>query len=63
MNEAKKRLLLVDTPSYFYRAFHAIRELRSPSGEPTNGGGPRSGGPSDGDVVDAEFKDADDRKS
>ncbi len=36
MNEAKKRLLLVDTPSYFYRAFHAIRELRSPSGEPTN---------------------------
>jgi DNA polymerase-1 len=36
MNEAKKRLLLVDTPSYFYRAFHAIRELRSPAGEPTN---------------------------
>ena len=36
MNEAKKRLLLVDAPSYFYRAFHAIRELRSPSGEPTN---------------------------
>src|SRR4051812_43032354 len=32
----KKRLLLVDAPSYFYRAFHAIRELRSPSGEPTN---------------------------
>jgi len=36
MNEAKKRLLLVDAPSYFYRAFHAIRELRSPAGEPTN---------------------------
>src|SRR4051812_37604980 len=36
MNDAKKRLLLVDTPSYFYRAFHAIRELRSPAGEPTN---------------------------
>src|SRR3954469_19755452 len=32
----KKRLLLVDAPSYFYRAFHAIRELRSPAGEPTN---------------------------
>src|ERR1700755_2703436 len=36
MNESKKRLLLVDAPSYFYRAFHAIRELRSPAGEPTN---------------------------
>src|SRR3954470_13548902 len=36
MNETKKRLLLVDAPSYFYRAFHAIRELRSPAGEPTN---------------------------
>ncbi|MGE5615686.1 MAG: 5'-3' exonuclease, partial [Bacillota bacterium] len=36
MNETKKRLLLVDTPSYYYRAFHAIRELRSPSGEATN---------------------------
>src|SRR5690348_7196849 len=35
MNDAK-RLLLVDAPSYFYRAFHAIRELRSPAGEPTN---------------------------
>jgi DNA polymerase-1 len=34
--EQAKRLLLVDTPSYFYRAFHAIRELRSPAGEPTN---------------------------
>jgi DNA polymerase-1 len=36
MNDSKKRLLLVDAPSYFYRAFHAIRELRSPAGEPTN---------------------------
>ncbi len=36
MNDAPKRLLLVDTPSYFYRAFHAIKELRSPAGEPTN---------------------------
>ncbi|MGZ5650052.1 MAG: DNA polymerase I [Usitatibacter sp.] len=36
MNETEKRLLLVDAPSYFYRAFHAIRELRSPAGEPTN---------------------------
>ena len=31
-----KRLLLVDASSYLYRAFHAIRELRSPAGEPTN---------------------------
>ncbi len=36
MHDAPKRLLLVDTPSYFYRAFHAIKELRSPAGEPTN---------------------------
>ena len=36
MTDAPKRLLLVDGPSYFYRAFHAIRELRSPAGEPTN---------------------------
>src|SRR5438045_9674619 len=36
MNESKKRLLLVDAPSYYYRAFHAIRELRSPAGESTN---------------------------
>ncbi|HXS53218.1 MAG TPA: DNA polymerase I [Usitatibacter sp.] len=36
MNAPAKRLLLVDTPSYFYRAFHAIKELRSPAGEPTN---------------------------
>ena len=35
MNETKKRLLLVDAPSYFYRAFHALPEFRSPSGEPT----------------------------
>ncbi|MBI3715189.1 MAG: DNA polymerase I, partial [Betaproteobacteria bacterium] len=31
-----KHLLLVDISSYFFRAFHAIRELRSPAGEPTN---------------------------
>src|ERR1700733_10282397 len=36
MKETKNRLVLVDAPSYFYRAFHAIRELRSPAGEPTN---------------------------
>ena len=36
MNDTKKRLLLVDASSYLFRAFHAIRELRSPSGEPTN---------------------------
>jgi len=35
MNGPKKRLLLVDAPSYFYRAFHALPEFRSPSGEPT----------------------------
>jgi DNA polymerase I len=35
MSETKKRLLLVDAPSYFYRAFHALPEFRSPSGEPT----------------------------
>src|SRR6188472_2681437 len=35
MNGTKKRLLLVDTPSYYYRAFHALPEFRSPSGEPT----------------------------
>jgi len=34
MNDSK-RLLLVDAPSYFYRAFHALPEFRSPSGEPT----------------------------
>ncbi|MBL8510785.1 MAG: DNA polymerase I [Betaproteobacteria bacterium] len=30
-----KHLLLVDISSYFYRAFHATPDLRSPSGEPT----------------------------
>ena len=29
------RLLLVDISSFFYRAFHALPDLRSPSGEPT----------------------------
>ncbi len=36
MDDTKKRLLLVDASSYLFRAFHAIRELRSPAGEPTN---------------------------
>ena len=31
----KPRLLLVDISSYFYRAFHAMPDFRSPSGEPT----------------------------
>jgi DNA polymerase-1 len=31
-----ERLLIVDGHAYAYRAFHAIRELRSPSGQPTN---------------------------
>jgi DNA polymerase I len=31
-----KTLLLVDGSSYLYRAFHAIRDLRSSRGEPTN---------------------------
>jgi DNA polymerase-1 len=35
MNTTKKRLLLVDAPSYLYRAFHALPEFRSPAGEPT----------------------------
>ncbi|MDH5264397.1 MAG: DNA polymerase I, partial [Betaproteobacteria bacterium] len=35
MNDTKKRLLLVDASSYLYRAFHAMPEFRSPSGEPT----------------------------
>ncbi|MEP7067863.1 MAG: DNA polymerase I [Usitatibacter sp.] len=35
MNDKKKRLLLVDASSYLYRAFHALPEFRSPSGEPT----------------------------
>ena len=30
------RFLIVDGHAYAYRAFHAIRSLRSPSGEPTN---------------------------
>ncbi len=30
------RLLIVDGHAYAYRAFHAIRELRSPGGQPTN---------------------------
>ena len=30
------RLLIVDGHAYAYRAFHAIRALRSPSGRPTN---------------------------
>jgi DNA polymerase-1 len=30
------RLLIVDGHAYAYRAFHAIRELRGPSGQPTN---------------------------
>src|SRR5207247_9971798 len=29
-------LLIVDGHAYAYRAFHAIRELHSPTGEPTN---------------------------
>jgi DNA polymerase-1 len=31
-----ERLLIIDGHSYAYRAFHAIRELLSPSGRPTN---------------------------
>jgi DNA polymerase-1 len=30
------RLLIIDGHAYAYRAFHAIRNLRSPSGRPTN---------------------------
>ncbi len=30
-----KHLLLVDISSYFYRAFHAMPDLRSPAGLPT----------------------------
>ena len=33
---ADRRLLLVDGHAYAYRAFHAIRSLSSPSGQPTN---------------------------
>ncbi len=32
---SRKRLLLVDISSYFYRAFHAMPDFKSPSGEPT----------------------------
>src|SRR5258705_3784783 len=35
MNDTKKRLLLVDAPSYLYRAFHALPEFRNAAGEPT----------------------------
>lgn len=31
-----QRLLIIDGHAYAYRAFYAIRELRSPSGQPTN---------------------------
>lgn len=31
-----ERLLIIDGHAYAYRAFHAIRELNSPSGRPTN---------------------------
>ncbi len=34
--ESVNRLLIVDGHAYAYRAFHAIRELRSPAGRPTN---------------------------
>ena len=30
------RLLIIDGHAYAYRAFHAIRSLRSPEGRPTN---------------------------
>ncbi len=35
MAPVRKRLLLVDISSYFYRAFHAMPDFKSPSGEPT----------------------------
>ncbi len=31
-----RRLLVIDGHAYAYRAFHAIRELRGPQGQPTN---------------------------
>ena len=34
-NDESKHLLLVDISSYFYRAFHAMPDLRSPEGFPT----------------------------
>jgi len=33
--DSEKTLLLVDGSSYLYRAFHALPDLRSPTGEPT----------------------------
>jgi DNA polymerase I len=35
INETTPRLLLIDISSYFYRAFHAMPDLRAPSGQPT----------------------------
>jgi DNA polymerase I len=35
-DEFMNRLLIVDGHAYAYRAFHAIRDLRSPGGQPTN---------------------------
>src|SRR5258708_37765372 len=32
--DPEKTLLLVDSSSYLYRAFHALPELKSPKGEP-----------------------------
>ncbi len=34
-NKPRPRLLLVDISSFFYRAFHAMPDFRSPTGEPT----------------------------
>jgi DNA polymerase-1 len=36
LNLIVERLLIIDGHAYAYRAFHAIRELNSPAGEPTN---------------------------
>jgi DNA polymerase I len=36
LREFMDRLLIVDGHAYAYRAFHAIRSLRSPEGRPTN---------------------------
>jgi DNA polymerase I len=36
VSERRNRLLLVDGHAYAYRAFFAIRQLRSPTGQPTN---------------------------
>ena len=35
MSETNKRLLLVDAPSYFYRAFHALPPLTNSAGQAT----------------------------